>query len=182
MSCCIAGGPCRQRRLQRVARPTADANGDMVRRPNQPCTPVEAFRDHLDRGGLSPDRLRLLTFQRSQRAEARRRWPDLHSEPDDEHFRAAELRWRELADRGVPSIRVVPGVVDELIAFANRIGAPPTDPTVRAEFAQSLPRSVEISWPPPRNAPCWCGSGTKYKKCCGACDDPSSTNQRSSRQ
>jgi uncharacterized protein YchJ len=24
-----------------------------------------------------------------------------------------------------------------------------------------------ISWPPPRNAPCWCGSGTKYKKCCG---------------
>ncbi len=23
-------------------------------------------------------------------------------------------------------------------------------------------------WPPARNEPCWCGSGTKYKKCCGA--------------
>ncbi|MEV6140612.1 SEC-C metal-binding domain-containing protein [Nocardia sp. NPDC051990] len=24
-----------------------------------------------------------------------------------------------------------------------------------------------MDWPPPRNAPCWCGSGRKYKKCCG---------------
>lgn len=23
------------------------------------------------------------------------------------------------------------------------------------------------SWPPGRNEPCWCGSGTKYKRCCG---------------
>ncbi|WP_199234975.1 SEC-C metal-binding domain-containing protein [Kribbella sp. VKM Ac-2568] len=25
-----------------------------------------------------------------------------------------------------------------------------------------------VEWPPGRNQPCWCGSGTKYKKCCGA--------------
>jgi hypothetical protein len=25
-----------------------------------------------------------------------------------------------------------------------------------------------VDWPPGRNQPCWCGSGTKYKKCCGA--------------
>jgi tetratricopeptide (TPR) repeat protein len=24
-----------------------------------------------------------------------------------------------------------------------------------------------IAWPPGRNDPCWCGSGRKYKKCCG---------------
>jgi hypothetical protein len=24
-----------------------------------------------------------------------------------------------------------------------------------------------VEWPPGRNQPCWCGSGTKYKKCCG---------------
>jgi hypothetical protein len=24
-----------------------------------------------------------------------------------------------------------------------------------------------IQWPPGRNQPCWCGSGTKYKRCCG---------------
>jgi len=24
-----------------------------------------------------------------------------------------------------------------------------------------------IDWPPARNAPCWCGSAVKHKKCCG---------------
>jgi tetratricopeptide (TPR) repeat protein len=24
-----------------------------------------------------------------------------------------------------------------------------------------------IAWPPERNQPCWCGSGQKYKRCCG---------------
>ncbi len=24
-----------------------------------------------------------------------------------------------------------------------------------------------VAWPPGRNEPCWCGSGKKYKKCCG---------------
>jgi uncharacterized protein YecA (UPF0149 family) len=23
-----------------------------------------------------------------------------------------------------------------------------------------------LEWPPGRNDPCWCGSRTKYKKCC----------------
>ena len=23
-----------------------------------------------------------------------------------------------------------------------------------------------LAWPPGRNDPCWCGSRTKYKKCC----------------
>lgn len=27
---------------------------------------------------------------------------------------------------------------------------------------------VGVAWPPERNQSCWCGSGTKYKKCCGA--------------
>ncbi len=30
-----------------------------------------------------------------------------------------------------------------------------------------LPTQVGIAWPPPRNGPCWCGSGAKHKKCCG---------------
>ena len=25
-----------------------------------------------------------------------------------------------------------------------------------------------LGWPPGRNEPCWCGSGLKYKRCCGA--------------
>ncbi|GAA3126179.1 tetratricopeptide (TPR) repeat protein [Kribbella aluminosa] len=30
-----------------------------------------------------------------------------------------------------------------------------------------LPDGRRVQWPPPRNQPCWCGSGVKYKKCCG---------------
>ncbi|MGZ0152745.1 SEC-C metal-binding domain-containing protein [Kribbella sp. WER1] len=31
----------------------------------------------------------------------------------------------------------------------------------------SVPDGRRVSWPPARNERCWCGSGTKYKKCCG---------------
>ncbi|MFG1912360.1 SEC-C metal-binding domain-containing protein [Kribbella sp. NPDC048928] len=30
-----------------------------------------------------------------------------------------------------------------------------------------LPDGRRVAWPPPRNQPCWCGSGVKYKRCCG---------------
>jgi SEC-C motif len=30
-----------------------------------------------------------------------------------------------------------------------------------------LPDGRRVQWPPARNQPCWCGSGVKYKKCCG---------------
>ncbi len=30
-----------------------------------------------------------------------------------------------------------------------------------------LPDGRRVVWPPSRNKPCWCGSGSKYKKCCG---------------
>ena len=29
-------------------------------------------------------------------------------------------------------------------------------------------RVDELAWPPGRNDPCWCGSGAKYKRHCGA--------------
>lgn len=30
-----------------------------------------------------------------------------------------------------------------------------------------LPDGRRVPWPPSRNQPCWCGSGVKYKRCCG---------------
>ncbi|TCN28811.1 SEC-C motif-containing protein [Kribbella orskensis] len=44
-----------------------------------------------------------------------------------------------------------------------------------AKHTDDLPNIVSgydqgtvVEWPPGRNQACWCGSGTKYKKCCGA--------------
>ena len=46
-----------------------------------------------------------------------------------------------------------------------------------ALFATLLAEGPGVVWPPGRNAPCWCGSERKYKKCCGpvaaAADDAS---------
>lgn len=40
---------------------------------------------------------------------------------------------------------------------------------MRADMSARIltPEGELIPWPPERNDPCWCGSGAKYKKCCG---------------
>jgi len=38
----------------------------------------------------------------------------------------------------------------------------------RSRLAAEIARTGRaFSWPPSRNDVCWCGSGRKYKKCCG---------------
>ncbi|MFY1635605.1 SEC-C metal-binding domain-containing protein [Solwaraspora sp. WMMB335] len=131
----------------------------------EPTTLDEAR--HAFESGRVPQQLRLLVFQRAERAEARRRWPDTYTDSDEEHYPAAERRWRELADSGVPAIRVVPATVAGLSEFAEQIGESPLDPAVKTRYARLAAEQNTIVWPPSRNDPCWCGSGTKYKKCCG---------------
>lgn len=117
--------------------------------------------------GRTPSQVRMLVFQRPERVEARRRWPEEYEATDEEYYRAAEHRWRELAAGGVPAIRVIPATVAGLCEFAERTGGSPVDSAVKARYSETLAEQRVIAWPPPRNAPCWCGSGTKYKKCCG---------------
>lgn len=117
--------------------------------------------------GLVPAQVRMLVFQRGERAAARRRWPQEYDASDEEYYPAAERRWRELADSGVPTIRVVPATVGELCAFADRVGGSPTDSTVKQRYAATVDAHRIIAWPPPRNGACWCGSSAKYKRCCG---------------
>lgn len=50
------------------------------------------------------------------------------------------------------------------------IGFEPDKPEDVADVEKLLnpPKPVEASVIPGRNEPCFCGSGKKYKKCCGA--------------
>ncbi|HEY2191872.1 MAG TPA: SEC-C domain-containing protein [Actinomycetospora sp.] len=112
-------------------------------------------------------RVQLVFFQRRERAEAQRRWPDEYPGTDEEYFTATELGWRELRDAGAASITVVPLPVSGLVAFAEEIGKSPTDSAVKNRYSSRIAPTAGLSWPPPRNGPCWCGSGGKYKKCCG---------------
>ncbi len=59
-------------------------------------------------------------------------------------------------------------VFDDLIAFAESIGADPGEAGTRERFVRRHPPELTVEWPPGRNEPCWCASARKYKKCCGA--------------
>jgi hypothetical protein len=119
---------------------------------------VEDLRDYLE-SGRAPQQARMLVFQRGQRAEARRLWPDEYDMLDEEYYPAAERRWRELAGRGVPAIRVVPAIVSQLREFAERVGRSPTDSEVKAQYAGTVCRSgwYRLAATPQRTVLVWFG-------------------------
>ena len=56
----------------------------------------------------------------------------------------------------------------EFLEFADTKELDPRTGRARAQYAAELGRTGQAtSWPPGRNDPCWCGSGTTYKRCCG---------------
>jgi len=62
--------------------------------PDVPLGPLADFEDIRDRAATSrtPREVRMLVFQRDERAQARRRWPDVLAEPHEEYYTAAEPR------------------------------------------------------------------------------------------
>ena len=112
---------------------------------------------------------RALGLPNDELDEAVRRWPAIFSAngPDRGAYHARlESRWRQLAERGVARITLVPASADGLARFAERTGGDPGDEHTRKAYMDEI-AAIGIHWPPARNAACWCGSGRKYKKCCG---------------
>lgn len=89
----------------------------------------------------------------------------------DAYFARIEAGWRRVTrESGVTSIKVLPITVADLLAYAEAHNAVPSAERTRLDhlrdrLAEGAPT---ISWPVDRNQPCWCGSGRKYKKCCGS--------------
>lgn len=64
---------------------------------------------------------------------------------------------------------VVPLDVTGLLTYGEREGKDPASRQTRLDYNNFLDGAGrDIPWPPQRNAPCWCGSARKYKKCCAA--------------
>jgi hypothetical protein len=164
----LRGRRARRERLGRVLDVTDELVLELPRWPGtgDDLVDLDAVEGHLAAGGESPH-LRMLVFQRDERAVARVRWPREYPEPDEQYYPLTERRWRRVRERGARSMRVVPVTVAGLVAFAERAGADPTDSAVKTRYVQTVPEEAMIPWPPARNAACWCGSRTKYKKCCG---------------
>lgn len=110
-------------------------------------------------------------------------WPDLADSDlvqDEEHggsvahavyCQRMERRLRELRETGAARLLIAPLRAGELRQWVADHEPDEEDPAqLRARYAADLGRdpSLTIPWPPGRNEPCWCGSGRKYKRCCGA--------------
>ncbi|ROO82958.1 SEC-C motif-containing protein [Actinocorallia herbida] len=86
------------------------------------------------------------------------------------YFREVELGWRASArEAGVSKLTILPLRVDDLLSFAAATGRDPAEEATRREhlYEAAWTGTPLLTWPPGRNEPCWCGSGHKYKKCCG---------------
>jgi hypothetical protein len=109
-------------------------------------------------------------FPQEEWPRAIERWPDLTDEmPVDfrAYCEAIEARTKRLA-RHLTGHRLAmtPLSVDLLEAEVSEEEADAAQ--TRAHVAaRQVQQGLATAWPPSRNDPCWCGSGRKYKQCCG---------------
>jgi tetratricopeptide (TPR) repeat protein len=110
-------------------------------------------------------------FPAGEYERAIERWADLVEDwaavPHAEYCRRMDGHIKWMRSHGVAVRAVAPFLVDEYAAWCEEHGEEPED--ARAGYAADrFAAGDAIPWPPARNAPCWCGSQRKYKKCCGA--------------
>ncbi|MET9314211.1 SEC-C domain-containing protein [Kribbella sp. NPDC003505] len=113
----------------------------------------------------------LMFLPRPEYDEALSRWPNLAVDCGatwDEHRAMTERDFKLFAEHGAVRLAAVAGSADGLAAFATATDSVQLDGDVLQAYSDSLVQdgSAEVSWPPGRNDPCWCGSTSKYKKCC----------------
>jgi tetratricopeptide (TPR) repeat protein len=118
-----------------------------------------------------PRLVRGMFWPRGALAEVSRRWPALIPPSVVEsgcYWSELEAQFADAAGTGGRIVEIVPLDPDGLAKQAADEGLPVEDDGLRWRYREvQAERGLEISWPPPRNGPCWCGSGSKYKKCCG---------------
>jgi tetratricopeptide (TPR) repeat protein len=128
------------------------------------------FLDESSESVGEPVQLALAWFPRDQHSKALEHWPDLRDDlhDADAYCRMIETRVREAATAAGRHPVIAPLEVERLVAYAREQGLDPNSGKARAGFAAAAALGgAVLEWPPGRNEPCWCGSGRKYKRCCG---------------
>jgi tetratricopeptide (TPR) repeat protein len=112
----------------------------------------------------------LAWFPSGEYEAAIRRWPGLAEDwadvPHSEYCSRLDGNIKWMRGQGVPIRAIAPIIVADFVTWCSEHDEDPEE--ARAAYAMHLTGDGEvILWPPGRNEPCWCGSGRKYKKCCG---------------
>jgi tetratricopeptide (TPR) repeat protein len=163
-------------------RPAAVTAPSPFRRPRAtdqevPLHEIEPADEAADEAGASR-RIRTLAlawFPADQYSAALRRWPELTTEGAAKaavdhaaYSQVLERTLRDYAEAGPTRLAISPIRIPDYLAWCTGRGADPAAPATRANYAADLARQGRsIGWPPARNQSCWCGSGRKYKQCCG---------------
>ncbi|TDO29993.1 SEC-C motif-containing protein [Kribbella sp. VKM Ac-2527] len=142
---------------------------DLFRRPFPSVEEAaEAMRAHR---GVSAE-VRMLFWPRSEFDTARERWPDAIDQDlsQAEYYRDLEAKLDTMASEGAGRVNAVHCSVESFAVYVDTAGERPLDSSAaRRDYLDArYSEGHHLQWPPPRNQPCWCGSGAKYKKCCGA--------------
>jgi tetratricopeptide (TPR) repeat protein len=132
--------------------------------PHDDGTRLSGLRDG------EPIPVALSWFPRGEYEKAIDRWEDLVEDwagvAHADYCRRMDGHVKWMRTNGVHVRAIAPIVVDEYVAWCEERGEDPEG--ARAGYAADRFAAGEvIPWPPGRNDPCWCGSGRKYKKCCG---------------
>jgi tetratricopeptide (TPR) repeat protein len=109
-------------------------------------------------------------FPSGEYEEAIRRWASLAEDWADVAHSVYSARLdgnsKWMRSQGVPIRVVAPIIVEDYAAWCAEHDEDPEE--ARAAYAaHRMSDGAVIPWPPGRNEPCWCGSGRKYKRCCG---------------
>ena len=120
--------------------------------------------------------LALAWFPGPEYQKALTRWPELTQEgaakggkDHADYNRALQQTLQDYADAGHPRLFIAPIRIQPYLDWCAQQDRDPAD--ARAGYAAALAQRGDptlIAWPPARNQPCWCGSGRKYKQCCGS--------------
>jgi hypothetical protein len=123
--------------------------------------------------GVPPPVYALAWFAADQWPAAHGRWPALLdgielNRDHAEYCRHIQLQLMAVEREVGVRASVAPIVVDEYAEWCAAQNETPGRPDGLAIFATEVAaRGDAVAWPPGRNDPCWCGSGRKYKRCCG---------------
>jgi tetratricopeptide (TPR) repeat protein len=116
----------------------------------------------------------VLRWVREDFTEVRSRWPESTAHYGDDYATYAARIQREARgydEAGAARVHLVSATLADYKAYARREGLDPAAQPTRQNYGEwcvkTHPGHVTL-WPPARNGPCWCDSGRKYKKCCGA--------------
>jgi tetratricopeptide (TPR) repeat protein len=127
--------------------------------------------DDAERSGAGEVAVAMAWFPAGEYENAIARWDSVAEDwagvphPDYCQRMDGHIKW--MRANGVYVRALAPIAVDDFVAWCEERAEDPEH--ARAHYAAERYRRGEaIGWPPGRNHACWCGSGRKYKKCCGS--------------